>query len=211
MSQSQSVRLFLLNNWDRLFSDVFQIKSNRQRCFTMVVNNRSSDAIIPMHRSSLLGTWWLRNLRRAHHWQSSRTRHHLRWEWIPWYCKEKLFPAGILKFKWLIWHLKGVMKTYYSKRVFCSHWGDWINPQILCSPGPGVRQDTWATRIRTGRITGPGEFGLCNKSPMWNIVDSSHFRCYRHLCERRLVYSLAASRCLSCENHIKPAPLSLKS
>ena len=31
----------------------FQIKSDRQRCFTMVVNNRSSDAIIPMHRRSL--------------------------------------------------------------------------------------------------------------------------------------------------------------
>ena len=29
MSQSQSVRLFLLNHWDRLFSDGFQIKNNR--------------------------------------------------------------------------------------------------------------------------------------------------------------------------------------
>ena len=54
MLQSQSVRLFLLNHWDRLFSDGFQIENNRLRCFLMVVNNRSSDAIIPMHRSSLL-------------------------------------------------------------------------------------------------------------------------------------------------------------
>ena len=53
MLQSQSVRLFLLNHWDRLFSDGFQITNNRLRCFTLVVNNRSSDAIIPMHRSSL--------------------------------------------------------------------------------------------------------------------------------------------------------------
>ena len=29
MSQSQSVRLFLLNHWDRLFSDGFQITNNR--------------------------------------------------------------------------------------------------------------------------------------------------------------------------------------
>ena len=54
MSQSQSVRLFLLSHWDRLFCDGFQIKDNRQRCFPMVVNNRSRDAIIPMHRSSLV-------------------------------------------------------------------------------------------------------------------------------------------------------------
>ena len=53
MSQSQSVRLFLLNHWDQLFCNGFQIKNNRQRCFPMVVNNRSSDAIITMHRSSL--------------------------------------------------------------------------------------------------------------------------------------------------------------
>ena len=58
MSQSQSVRLFLLNHWDRLFSDGFQMKNNRLRCFTMVVNNRSSDAIIPMHRSSLVWCVW---------------------------------------------------------------------------------------------------------------------------------------------------------
>ena len=34
----------------RWFSD----KNYRQRCFPMVVNNRSSDAIITMHRSSLM-------------------------------------------------------------------------------------------------------------------------------------------------------------
>ena len=54
MSQSQSVRLFLLNHRDRLFSDGFQTKNNHLRCFAMLVNNRSSDAIIPMHRQSLL-------------------------------------------------------------------------------------------------------------------------------------------------------------
>ena len=34
--------------------DYFQIKNNRLQCFLMVVDNRSSDAIIPMQRSSLI-------------------------------------------------------------------------------------------------------------------------------------------------------------